>query len=399
MILKIKRMYEKLKSFFFEKRHAFLYTFVLLAFIATAQSYFGGVKKNDNLPYDYTHYNNYLIFKQSFYHLIDGVDMYVYHYEEHWDLYKYSPTFALFFGALAWMPDGVGLLLWNLLNVLCLYFGIRMLAKPDREKQNVMLVLVAVEMMTSIQNSQSNALIAGLIVMAFALFEKDKIFLGCLLIALTVYIKLFGVLAFALCLLYPQRFKAITYSIVIMIGLAILPLTVVSSTQLISDYQSWFKVLHEDYIPTPLSLAGVVKAWTNVTLNNNIVLLTGLLLFLIPFARIKLYAEINFRYMMLAMVLLWVIVFSHRVESPTFVIAMTGVALWNYSSSLTKKWRTILVWFALTFISLSVTDIFPKFIQLNYFVPLSVKGIPCVIVYFVAFYELMFKPNQLINRQ
>ncbi|RME20836.1 MAG: hypothetical protein D6800_12755, partial [Candidatus Zixiibacteriota bacterium] len=43
----------------------------------------------------YTHYNNYLIFKYSFLNLLAGKNLYVTHPEQYYDLFKYSPTFAL----------------------------------------------------------------------------------------------------------------------------------------------------------------------------------------------------------------------------------------------------------------------------------------------------------------
>src|SRR5580658_9739822 len=41
-----------------------------------------------------TYYNNYVIFKYSFFHLIDGKNLYGIYPDDHWDLFKYSPTFA-----------------------------------------------------------------------------------------------------------------------------------------------------------------------------------------------------------------------------------------------------------------------------------------------------------------
>jgi hypothetical protein len=390
-------MYRKLKDFFLKKQLGLLVAYFLVALIATLQEYHGGAKrfptqKNDK---DYTYYNNYVIFKQSFVHLKNGSDLYTLHLDEHWDLYKYSPTFALFFGAFAWLPDSLGLLLWNLCNAMLLLFAVRMLPRLDFERRNSLLLLCLVELFTSLQNAQSNALIAGLVVMAFALIEREKFLLGCLLIAFTVYIKLFGLFAFAVCLLYPQRWKMTGYAVVAMIALAVLPLSVVSTPRLLSIYQSWWLLLQSDYLPNSLSLAGVIKIWTGFNLNQNLVLFVGVILFLIPFTRTKFYGQFNFRLEVLAMILLWMIVFNHKAESPTFIIAMVGIGVWYYSSRLGNRWKTQLVLAALIFTSLSPTDLFPDFIQDNYFVPWSVKAIPCIVIYFAVLYELMFRPNQL----
>jgi len=389
-------MFKKFKDFFLQRPQVLIVVYVILAVIATIQSYYGGVKKFGTLPFDYTNYNNYQIFKYSFFHLKSGVDLYSSHPSEHWDLYKYSPTFALFFGFLAWLPDIAGLLIWNLLNALALFFGIRMLRLSTPEK-GIILLLGMVELLTSLQNSQSNGLMAGLIILAFALMEKGKFFWACLCIAFTVYIKLFGVFAFAICLLYPQRWKMVGYSVLAMIGLAIIPLMMVSIDQLIIIYEQWWTLLQSDYVSNYLSLVGVVKAWSGISLPQNIVLLLGVILFVIPLVRIKFYTEPFFRMTFLAMILLWTVVFNHKAESPTFIIAVAGIGIWYVSSGLEVRLRNMLVILALVFTSLSTTDLFPNFIQDNFFEPWSVKAVPCIIIYFLTFYELTFRPNKFIK--
>eukprot|EP01036_Dinobryon_divergens_P007620 gene7620-10167_t len=105
------------------------------------------------------------ILASAFFHLLDGKDLYIMYPAECWDLFKYSPAFALFMGVFAWLPDIAGLTLWNLLNAMLL---------------------------TSIQNAQSNGLIAGLILLAFNKLENGDVRWSSLFITLTVFIKLFG---------------------------------------------------------------------------------------------------------------------------------------------------------------------------------------------------------------
>ena len=44
----------------------------------------------------YTFYENYVIFKNSFPHFLQGLNPYATYFAEQWDVYKYSPAFALF---------------------------------------------------------------------------------------------------------------------------------------------------------------------------------------------------------------------------------------------------------------------------------------------------------------
>ena len=61
----------------------------------TSQSILRSPKTFEPNGITYTHYNNYIIFKQSYFHLIENKDLYTLYPNEHWDYYKYSPTFSL----------------------------------------------------------------------------------------------------------------------------------------------------------------------------------------------------------------------------------------------------------------------------------------------------------------
>jgi hypothetical protein len=66
----------------------------------------------------YGHYNNYIIFKQSFFHLIKHQDLYIHFPQEQYDLFKYPPTFALLFAPFSILPDSMGYTLWTAINLL-----------------------------------------------------------------------------------------------------------------------------------------------------------------------------------------------------------------------------------------------------------------------------------------
>ena len=101
-----------------KSRGLLLAGYLLLAWIASLQQW--SLKR----PGDpYTHYNNYVIFRQAFFHLLRHQDLYTQYLPEHWDYFRYSPSFALAFGVFFWMPDLAGLLLWNTLNAGVLFLG------------------------------------------------------------------------------------------------------------------------------------------------------------------------------------------------------------------------------------------------------------------------------------
>src|SRR5580658_7156243 len=85
-----------------------LFAYIGISIVAAAQGLFAGPKIYVPGGRPYIDYNNFRIFKFSFYHLIQGRDIYQLFPDDHWDLYKYSPGFALCFGLLSWLPDPIG---------------------------------------------------------------------------------------------------------------------------------------------------------------------------------------------------------------------------------------------------------------------------------------------------
>ena len=368
-----------------------LILFIATAIVATAQSLLLGPKTYEPGGIEYNKYNNYTIFKQSFYHLLDGKDLYAHYPSEHWDIYKYSPSFSLLFGTFAVMPDALGLLLWNLLNVLILFFAVFYLPLLTSRQKGFILLACVIESMTAIQNEQSNGLMAGLIILAFGLMERKKLFLAALCLVLTVYIKLFGLVAFSLFLFYPEKWKSSVYTIFWFVALFFIPLLVIDFGQLKFLYESWGRMLSQDHSASQgISVMGWLQSWFSVTADKIVLALIGAGLFLLPFIRVKMYKDYFFRLLGLSSVLIWIVIFNHKAESPTFIIAMAGVAIWYFM----KKRSTLdLILFisAIILTTLSPTDIFPSFLRKNFVEPYVLKAVPCILIWAKIIYEMMIE--------
>jgi hypothetical protein len=124
------------------------------------------------------------------------------------------------------MPVFLGLLFWNLINATVLFFAFWKVPFRSDKIRLLALGFILIEMITSLQNSQSNCLITGLILFGFLSMEKRRIWLASLLIVLSAFIKIFGLMAVFLFLLYPGKIKALLYTILWTALLAILPLVV-----------------------------------------------------------------------------------------------------------------------------------------------------------------------------
>ena len=183
-----------------------LLAYVLIGLIASIQQLLLPPHIFSGMPY--TEYNNYVIFKQTWFHLLAGKNMYILYPEVQWDLYKYSPTFALFMGLLARLPDYMGLTIWNLSNAIVLYAALRMLPFKDRTI-SLLLWFVSLELLTSVQNAQSNGLMAGLLIGAHACMQRGKVAWATLWLVIATFIKVYGAIGFCLFLFYPDKIKFI----------------------------------------------------------------------------------------------------------------------------------------------------------------------------------------------
>ena len=123
-------------------------------------------------------------------------------------------------------------------------------------------------------------------------------------------------------------------------------------------------------------------------------LLAGMLLFMLPLVRYKSFAYASFRQLFLASILIWVVIFNHKAESPGYIIAISGVAIW-YSNS-PSRINLMLLLLAFFFTSLSPTDIYPRYIKDHFFIPYVIKAVPCILIWMKITYELLTKDFTII---
>ncbi len=378
---------------------------ILVALAITAQSILLGEKTFGDSSEVYTHYNNYVIFKTSFYNLIEGNSLYDLYLSKQWDLYKYSPTFALIMVPFYLLPDAVGLFFWNLLNVLPLILGFLKVSNNNKDNLWIVLVAILIEAITALQNAQSNGLIAGMLIWAYIFLEEGKNTGAIVLIVATIFIKLFGGLAIILVLFYPNKLKTILQSIVVGLLLLLIPLPIIGWEEFLYQYQQWYLLLKNDHsISYGISVVGFLSNFFDVYDYKTHVLIIGLFL-LVGSIIIAFKNELNSKtkLFVLASILIWVVIFNHKAESPTFIIAVLGCSLWYFISTKNTFNNTLYV-LMIIFTVLSPTDIFPKFIRDAYIVPYYIKVFPCILIWITVSLKLskiepfkMLEKNEIIN--
>ena len=254
-------------------------------------------------------------------------------------------------------------------------------------------------MLTSIQNCQSNALIAALMIFTFTAFENRNLLLAAFCIVLSAYIKLFGMVAIIMFIFYPDKIRFLLYMILWSAILFFLPLLTISFEQLILLYKSWFALLADDQsISWGFSVMGILKSWFGIETNKLYIQLIGAIILCLPMLNIKSWSNPLFRILYLASIMIWVIIFNHKAESPTFIIALCGMAIWFVSEEI-KPFSLILIIFALMLTSLSPTDIFPKYIRVTYVIPYALKALPALLIWIVIQYKLFLFSFTLNSKQ
>jgi glycosyl transferase family 87 len=333
------------------------------------------------------HSNNLSIFRWASLNLFAGRDLYTAHPEQHFDFYKYSPTFALLFAPLAYLPFALAFLCWSLLNGLLLWYALDRLL-PQRPA-TIALALLYLEVLLALQYGQSNALVAALMILAFAAFEGRRQLRAALCITLGAAVKLFPLAGLSLAACYPRRLRFGAIAIGVLAVAGVLPLVAISPADLLAQYRSWHAIEMKDALGRGYSLMHYVHAWFGVDWPNWPQQAAGTALLLLPLAlRRDRWDTLEFRRLFLCSLLVYSVLFNHASESPSFVVAYAGIVIW-YVSSPPNRLRTAVMALTLLVMVVHDVDVAPRWVKHDILVPYRIKGIPCLVAWFVMQWELL----------
>jgi hypothetical protein len=371
-----------------------LAVYCLAAVIATVLKLSQGPFEQNGFRYQPL--QDFAIFRNSFLHLIHHQNLYAPFLAEQWDLYRYSPTFALLFAPFALLPYAVGAVLWNLLNAGALFWAVNSVPVLDSgqpahsdsvvrdRKIALALWFIFLAMLTSIQNAQSNALMAALMIGAWNAQEKGKADFSGLFIVLAIFIKLFGVFALLPCLLFGDWKRLLRYTAASGVLFAFLPLYVLRFGELRLLYQNWYAAVRAfNQVRLGISFMGLLKSWMHLNLPANYVVAAAAVILIVTAIVGR-----QSRLLVLASVLIFVTIFNYAAESPSYVIAVSGVALWYFSQPRTAVNLALLI-ATFLFAMLSSTDLFSRAVRHDLFEPYVVKALPCILVWIKIQWDLV----------
>jgi hypothetical protein len=351
-------------------------------------------------------YNNYLIFKYSFINLLHENNLYSQQPEHYFDSNHYGPVFGLIIAPFTYLPDGVSVVLWVMLNAFILYRAVMLL--PLNEKQRFAVLLISAhELMTSSYGEQFNPMLTGLILFSFILIRRKQDFWAALMICIGTFVKLYGIVGLAFFFFSDNKLKFILGLVFWSLVLFVLPMPFSSPAFVVQSYHDWYMSLTEknslNMVSTmqDICVMGMMRRIFNYQLSDLYVLIPAVLVFASSYLRISQFRNTQFQLLILASTLVFTVIFSTGSESPTYIIAFIGVAVWymNLDRPVTNVEIFLLV-FALLITSLSPSDLFPKYINKHYIKPYALKALPCFIIWLKIIYETWTRKfNQQTNYQ
>jgi hypothetical protein len=351
--------------------------------------------------------NNYLIYKYTFINLLHQHNLYLPQPAFYFDSNHYGPLFAIIISPFTILPDAFAAILWTIVNAFILYKAVLMLPLKTSYKYFILLIC-AHELMTAAYSVQFNPIMAAIIILSFVFIRNGKDFWAALLIIAGTYIKLYGIVGLAFFFFSDQKIKLILSLLFWSVILFVLPMLISSPAFVVQCYKDWYLSLSDKNIHNAfsdmqdISVMGMIRRiFNNPNLSNLPIILPGMLLFALSYLRIKSFKNVNYQLLILASTLLFTVIFSTGSESPTYIIAFMGVAIWYMNLNRpVNSFEIFLLIFALVITSLSPSDLFPKFINRTYIKPYALKALPCFVIWLKIIYETLTRDfNQQITPQ
>ena len=340
-------------------------------------------------------YSNYVIFSQSFWHAISSSPLYVEYLQEQKDLFLYGISFTALISPFAVLPRPLGMVFWCLVNCGFLYYAI---SKLDLKKwQFAVVILVSVnDVFTAVLSQQYSIGITAMIIFSYVLIEKEKDFWAALMIVLGTMTKLYGIVGLAFFLFSKHKMKLTSGLVFWAVIVFLLPMLYASPEYVVHSYKEWFDVLvyknglNQFSVNQNISLLGMLHRITGASFSDLWIIVPGMILFALPYLRIRQYGNESFRFLFLSSALLFMVLFSTGTETYGYLTAMIAVGIWYVKTptqATTPGLNLFLLIFCILLTSLSTTDLFPRFIRMDYVKPYALKALPCTLIWLKIVWE------------
>jgi len=173
---------------------------------------------------------------------------------------------------------------------------------------------------------------------------------------------------------------------------------VISFDQLLFNYQSWLDLLIREHPQIyGLSVMGWLNSWFGASFNSMYTVVVGVGIYLISLFRFSQWKNYRYRVLLLCSMSIWVVIFNHRAESASFIIAFLAACLWFFTGK-RSKYDIVIFILAIIFTTISPSDLFPRFIRNEYVIPLKLKAFPIILIWLKIVWEMLFFENNETNK-
>lgn len=341
--------------------------------------------------------NNYLIFKQVFFHVLHQQPLYAAYPAEYFDVNHYGPVFSFLIAPFAGLDDRLGALLWALTGAAVLFYAIRQLPL-NRIQQNIILLLCAQEMMGASGWFQLNQFIGAFIILTFTNTLKGREMWATFLIALGTFTKLYGIVGLAFFFFSPNPRRFIAGFFLWSAVLFVLPMAISSPQYIMQAYQDWYVELvhkNEQNVNTAatlyqdISAGGFIKRVFHIpSLNGAIILIPAIVLFLLQYTQLKYRYNSRYRLYILCSTLMFPVLFSSGSEACTYIIALPAVCIWYVLQPATRA-NNIFLFFSILLVSFSHSDLVTPWVRKNIAMPYAIKALPCLVLWLMIVYQVL----------
>ena len=157
---------------------------------------------------------------------------------------------------------------------------------------------------------------------------------------------------------------------------------------MVHQYQWWLGRTTETATLRGQSLLGILTTWFGYGGPNWPVQLAGMLVLLSPLVmRRRFITDAGFRLLFLSSLLVFVVVFNHQAESPSYVVATMGIGIW-VATRPPASWRYALALLSLVLVSLATTSLVTAELRSSVIRAYSLQTVPCVLSWLAIQYEL-----------
>jgi hypothetical protein len=162
------------------------------------------------------------------------------------DMFRCSPSFAVFMTPFQLLGDRAGQLIWLWLNIGTYLTGLAAFLRYvlptgwSHRRTSYFLALSALGAMPCVNNAQSNALVGGLLLLAVACLARERCWSAAFLLAGPVLLKLAPVAVALLFIAYRPRQLLGRFTFVLLVG-ALLPFLTRPANVVCDQYGAWFQ--------------------------------------------------------------------------------------------------------------------------------------------------------------